>query len=79
MHEIQNQAKYLCKKTSGIWLHSDFKYFLRSNLEPKNMHYKRLSNTRIIKKLLLEFSKCFQSPTLQYKQKDLNDLADLLD
>jgi hypothetical protein len=28
---------------------------------------------------LIEFSKCFQSPTLQYKQKDLNDLADLLD
>ncbi|MCX6332214.1 MAG: hypothetical protein NTZ82_06210 [Bacteroidetes bacterium] len=54
-------------------------YFLRSNLEPKNMHYKRLSNTRIIKKLLLEFSKCFQSPTLQYKQTDLTDLANLLD
>jgi len=54
-------------------------YFLRSNLEPKNMHYKRLSNTRIIKKLLLEFSKCFQSPTLQYKQTDLTELANLLD
>mgnify|MGYP000001756310 FL=1 len=54
-------------------------YFLRSNIEPKNMYYKKLSNIRIIKKLLIEFSKCFQSPTLQYKQKDLNDLADLLD
>jgi len=54
-------------------------YFLRSHLEPKNMHYKRLSNIRIIKKLLLEFSKCFQSPTLQYKQTDLTDLANLLD
>jgi regulator of sirC expression with transglutaminase-like and TPR domain len=54
-------------------------YFLRSNIEPKNMYYKKLSNIRIIKKLLIEFSKCFQSPTLQYTQKDLNDLADLLD
>jgi hypothetical protein len=34
---------------------------------------------KIIKKHLLEFAKCFNSPTLQYKQKDLSDLADLLD
>jgi regulator of sirC expression with transglutaminase-like and TPR domain len=54
-------------------------YFQRSNIEPKNTFYKPLSNQRIIKKLLQEFSKCFSSPTLQYKQKDLNDLANLLD
>ena len=54
-------------------------YFQRSNIEPKNAYYKPLSNQRIIKKLLQEFAKCFNSPTLQYKQKDLNDLADSLD
>ena len=54
-------------------------YFQRSNIEPKNSYYKPLSNQRIIKKLFQEFSKCFTSPTLQYKQKDLNDLANLLD
>ena len=54
-------------------------YFQRSNIEPKNTFYKPMSNQRIIKKLLQEFSKCFTSPTLQYKQKDLNDLANLLD
>ena len=54
-------------------------YFQRSNIEPKNTYYKPLSNQRIIKKLMQEFSKCFNSPTLQYKQKDLNDLANLLD
>lgn len=54
-------------------------YFTRSNIEPKNLYYKPLSNQRIIKKLLQEFAKCFNSPILQYKQKDLLDLADLLD
>ena len=54
-------------------------YMIRSNIEPKNSYYKALSNVKIIKKHLLEFAKCFNSPTLQYKQKDLSDLADLLD
>ncbi|MCE2675736.1 MAG: transglutaminase-like domain-containing protein [Sediminibacterium sp.] len=54
-------------------------YMIRSNIEPKNSYYKALSNVKIIKKHLLEFAKCFNSPTLQYKQKDLTDLASLLD
>lgn len=54
-------------------------YFLRSNIEPKNAYYKSLSNVRIIKKHILEFAKCFTSPTLQYKQKDLTELANLLE
>ncbi len=54
-------------------------YFTRSNIDPKNAYYKTLSNVRIIKKLLLELSKCFASPILQYKQKDLTDLANSLD
>ena len=53
-------------------------YMLRTHIEPKNIYYKRLSNSQIIKKHLLEFAKCFQSPTLQYKQKDLIELANLL-
>ena len=53
-------------------------YMLRSNIEPKNSYYKRLTNIQIIKKHLMEFSKCFQSPTLLYKQKDLIELANLL-
>ena len=54
-------------------------YMIRSNIEPKNSYYKALSNVKIIKKHLLEFAKCFNSPTLQYKQKDLTDIAKLLD
>jgi len=54
-------------------------YMQRSNIAPKNSYYKRLTNVQIIKKHLMEFAKCFSSPTLQYKQKDLNDLANLLD
>ena len=54
-------------------------YMIRSNIEPKNSYYKALSNVKIIKKHLLEFAKCFNSLTLQYKQKDLTDLANLLD
>jgi hypothetical protein len=29
--------------------------------------------------MILEFAKCFQSPTLQFKQEDLIELAKLLD
>jgi len=54
-------------------------YMIRSNIEPKNSYYKPLSNVKIIKKHLQEFAKCFNSPTLQYKQKDLTYLANLLD
>ena len=54
-------------------------YFTRSNIEPKNHYYKQLSNVRIIKKHILEFAKCFSSPILQYKQKDLTDIANLLE
>ncbi len=54
-------------------------YFTRSNIEPKNVYYKQLSNVRIIKKHLLELAKCFTSPILQYKQKDLTDLANSLE
>jgi regulator of sirC expression with transglutaminase-like and TPR domain len=53
-------------------------YMLRSNIAPKNSYYKRLTNVQIIKKHLMEFAKCFQSPTLLYKQKDLIELANLL-
>jgi regulator of sirC expression with transglutaminase-like and TPR domain len=54
-------------------------YFTRSNIEPKNVYYKALSNVRIIKKHLLELAKCFTSPILQYKQNDLIELANLLE
>jgi len=54
-------------------------YFTRSNIEPKNYYYKSLSNVRIIKKHLLELAKCFNSPILQNKQRDLNELANLLE
>ena len=54
-------------------------YMIRSNIEPKNSYYKALSNVKIIKKHLLEFAKCFNRPTLQYKQNYLTDLANLLD
>ena len=54
-------------------------YFLRHNIEPKTVYYKRLSNVRVIKKMILEFSKCFNSPTLQFKRDDLVELARLID
>jgi regulator of sirC expression with transglutaminase-like and TPR domain len=54
-------------------------YYKRTNIEPKNSHYKPISNQRIIKKLLQEYAKCYQSANLQFKQKDLLSLADLLD
>lgn len=54
-------------------------YFLRHHIEPKTVYYKRLSNKRVIKKMILEFANCFQSPTQQFRQDDLIELAQLLD
>ncbi|MFM1930499.1 MAG: hypothetical protein RL387_1827 [Bacteroidota bacterium] len=54
-------------------------YFLRHNIEPKTVYYKRLSNQRVIKKMILEFAKCFNSPTLQFKREDLIALAGMID
>ena len=77
----QEYIQFYVEGTSGhAFSQKDLdQYFQRSNIEPKNLYYKRLSNTKIIKKLLIEFSKCFQSPILQYKQKDIIDLSELLD
>jgi hypothetical protein len=54
-------------------------YFLRHHIEPKIVYYKRLSNQRVIQKMILEFAKCFNSPTLQFKRDDLIALANCLD
>jgi regulator of sirC expression with transglutaminase-like and TPR domain len=80
----QNEQEYIQFYVEGTTGHpfsqKDLdQYFTRSNIEPKNIYYKPLSNVRIIKKHLLELAKCFTSPILQYKQKDLIELANLLE
>jgi len=81
VHNPQEFIQFYVEGTSGHpFSQKDMdQYFLRHNIEPKTVYYKRLSNQRVIKKLILEFAKCFQSPTLQFKQDDLIELAKILD
>lgn len=76
----QNIQFYVEGSSAQAFTQKDLdQYFKRSNIEPKNAYYKPLSNQRIIKKLLQEYAKCYQSANLQFKQKDLLSLADMLD
>jgi hypothetical protein len=45
---------------------------------PVASYFKPLSHNRIIQTALEEFSKCFDEERSRYKQKELQDLAKLL-
>ena len=54
-------------------------YFKRIAAEPSPSCFKPLSNKSVIRLLLKETSKCFDDEKNSYKQKELLDLANLLD
>ncbi len=54
-------------------------YFKRISTEPEPSCFKPLSNKEVIRHLLKEMSKCFDDEKNSYKQKELLDLANLLD
>jgi hypothetical protein len=53
-------------------------YFKRISVPPVNSYFKPLTHNRIIQTALEEFSKCFEDERNAYKQKELLELAKLL-
>ncbi len=54
-------------------------YFKRISVPPTASYFKPLSNKRIIQMLIEELAKCFDSPHQLYKQKELMQLAEILE
>jgi tRNA/rRNA methyltransferase len=77
--DIVHKAKVFSNNNQAV---SDLDYVFATTSRSRSVNKKIIDlneAVKIIKKHLLEFAKCFSSPTLQYKQKDLTDLANLLD
>lgn len=54
-------------------------YFKRISVPPVPSYFNQLDNKRVIQFLLQELAKCYDSPLVDYKKKDLLSLAELLD
>jgi len=54
-------------------------YFKRISVPPVGAYFKPQPNKKVIRQLLEEFSKCFSSDKEMYKQKELIELALLLE
>ncbi len=53
-------------------------YFKRMNVPPVNAYFKPMDNKDIIKFLLTEYQKCFESITLDYKKEEIQNIINLL-
>ena len=77
----QEKIEFYIDPTSGqVFTHKDVaSYFKRISVEPSQSFFKPQNNRSVIKYLLEENSKCFTSEKDLHKQKELQDLANLLD
>jgi regulator of sirC expression with transglutaminase-like and TPR domain len=76
----QQRIEFFIDPMSGqVFSHKDVdSYFKRVSVPPVASYFKPLSHNRIIQTALEEFSKCFDDERHQYKQKELLELAKLL-
>lgn len=74
------RIEFFIDPTSGqVFSHKDVEsYFKRISVPPVASYFKPLSHFRIIQTALEEFSKCFEDERNAYKQRELLDLAKLL-
>ncbi len=77
----QYKTEFFIDPMSGqVFTHKDVEnYFKRINVTPVASYFKPLSNKAVIRMLLEEFSRCFEDDKYRYKQKELLDLAAILD
>lgn len=75
------KIEFFIDPTSGqVFTHHDVEnYFKRISVTPNEAYFKPLKNKEVIRHLLDEFGKCFTSDADAYKQKELAELASLLD
>ena len=76
----QQQIEFYIDPLSGqVFTHKDVEsYFKRISVPPVASYFKAVDHKRIIQTLLEEFSKCFDTPKDQYKQRELILLAELI-
>jgi regulator of sirC expression with transglutaminase-like and TPR domain len=76
----QQRIEFFIDPMSGqVFSHKDVdSYFKRVSVPPVASYFKPLSHNRIIQTTLEEFSKCFDDERNAYKQKELQELARLL-
>lgn len=74
------KSEFFIDPISGqVFTHKDIEtYFNRINTPPATVYFQPLSNKRIIRTLLEEFSKCFEEENNKYKKKELLALAAIL-
>lgn len=77
----QEKIEFFIDPTGGqVFTHKDVtSYFKRIAMEPLPLFFKPQNNRWVIRHLLMENSKCFEDEKNQYKQKELRDLANLLE
>ena len=77
LHKIE----FFIDATSGqVFTHQDVdSYFKRISVPPVGHYFKPQKNKEVIRHLLEEFSKCFDAEKDKYKQRELMELAALLD
>ncbi len=76
----QQQIEFYIDPLSGqVFTHKDVEnYFKRISVPPVASYFKAVDHKRIIQTLLEEFSKCFDTPKDEYKQRELLQLAELV-
>ena len=76
-----HKIEFFIDPASGqVFTHQDVEsYFRRIAVHPVNAYFKPQMNKQVIIQLLEEFSKCFDSDKEKYKQKELMQLASILD
>lgn len=76
-----SKIEFFIDPTSGqVFSHQDVEsYFKRISVPPVPSYFKPRKNKQVIQQLLDEFSKCFTNQPDAYKQKELAELAALLD
>jgi regulator of sirC expression with transglutaminase-like and TPR domain len=75
-----HRVEFFIDPLSGqVFTHKDVEnYFKRVSVPPVDSYFKPMTHIRIIQVLLEEFSKCFEDEKNSYKQKELQELAILL-
>jgi len=78
--DLFHRVEFFIDPMSGqVFTHKDVEsYFKRVSIPPVGSYFKPISHIRIIQVLLDEFSKCFDNDKNSYKQKELKELAVLL-
>ncbi len=75
------KIEFFIDPTSGqVFTHKDVEsYFKRISVPPTSVYFRPVPNKRVVQTLLEEMAKCFNEEKLIYKQKELIELAGLLE